>query len=66
MKIEYSLDLGKTFVTIADKAENSGAYLWRIPQDIVSGEVLIKVSDSSDASIADVSDRAFSIKSETN
>jgi len=63
MKLEYSLDAGKTFKLITDKAENSGSYIWTVAN--VSGiepdTALIRVSDSFDNVIADTSDATFTI-----
>ncbi len=63
MKLEYSLDAGKTFKLITDKAENNGSYTWTVTN--VSGiepdTAMIRVSDSFDNVIADTSDATFTI-----
>jgi len=60
--IEYSIDGGKTFRRI-DATQNTGRYIWSIPKDteLITEEAMIKVSDSLEPTIADTSDRPFSI-----
>ena len=50
MKIEYSLDAGKTFTTIVKQTENDGSYLWSVPKntDLLTKEAMICISDSYD------------------
>ena len=50
MKIEYSINAGRTFLTIAQKAQNNGSYVWNVPMntDILSTEAMIRISDSYD------------------
>lgn len=63
MKIEYSLDGGKTFKTIVAKAENSGAYSWNIPDDpaVITDQALVRVCDSYDDKVCGISGGMFSI-----
>ena len=63
MKLEYSLDGGKTFKIITANAANSGSYLWQIPltPDLSSTNAVVRVSDSYDALMGDSSDRPFTI-----
>ncbi len=61
MRIEYSLDGGKTFNTIEEKRQNMGVYFWNVPET-PSNRVIIRVSDALDGSIYDGSDRVFEIK----
>lgn len=61
LKLEYSLDKGKAYSQIADKVNNSGSYSWQVPKEINSKEVLIRVSDSNDLQVNDLSDSVFSI-----
>ncbi len=61
MKIEYSLDKGKRYTTIIKSTENTGSYLWDIPEDAVSDNALIKVSDAYNSKVFDTSDMPFSI-----
>ena len=62
MKLEYSLDSGKNYSIIADKVNNSGSYLWLVPQDAKTPTALIRASDSFEASVNDTSDNVFTIK----
>jgi hypothetical protein len=63
MKLEYSLDNGKTFKTITNNAGNNGTYLWQIPltPDLSTTNALVRVSDSYDAVIGAVSQKPFTI-----
>ena len=63
MKLEYSLDKGKAYKLITDKAENTGSYIWtavNVP-GLGPDTALIRVSDSFDDTIADISDAPFTI-----
>ena len=64
MKVEYSLDAGKTYQTIVAATPNSGSYVWQIPVDanLITHQALIKVSDRLDSFASDISDHAFSIE----
>lgn len=62
MRIEYSLDRGKTYKAIKEKTKNTGAYTWRIPRKLSGKEVIIKVSDALDGSVCDVSDGTLEIR----
>lgn len=61
LKLEYSLDGGKAYSIITDRVGNSGSYSWQVPQGAESRTVLIRVSDSNEASVNDVSDGVFAI-----
>lgn len=63
MKLEYSLDGGKTFKTIVAKAENNGAYSWNIPDDkaVITDQALVRVCDSYDDKVCGISDSMLSI-----
>lgn len=60
VKLEYSLDNGRTWNTIADSLPNNDGYSWLTPA-INSDSVLVRISDTSDGSPFDVSDEVFSI-----
>jgi len=62
MRIEYSLDRGKTYKAIKEKSKNTGAYSWRIPRKLSGKKVLIKVSDALDENIYDTSDGTLEIR----
>lgn len=64
MKLEYSLDGGRSYKVISEKTANSGAYLWNIPQDIDCEEAMVRISDALEARVYDTSDDVFSIKAE--
>ncbi|NQU99898.1 MAG: DUF2341 domain-containing protein, partial [Parcubacteria group bacterium] len=61
IKLEYSLDKGKTYKSITKETENTGSYLWKVPTDIASTKVRVKISDGHDNLISDASDKDFSI-----
>ncbi|MDD5108421.1 MAG: DUF2341 domain-containing protein [Candidatus Omnitrophica bacterium] len=62
IKLEYSLDSGKNYSIITDNVSNSGSYSWKVPLDAKTKTALIRVSDSNDESINDVSDNVFTIQ----
>lgn len=62
MRIEYSLDGGKTYHTIKQRRKNTGVYIWRIPRRLSGKEVFIKVSDALDGSVCDTSDGTLEIR----
>jgi len=62
--IEYTIDNGSNWNTIAANTANDGAYSWTVPATS-SSQCLIKVSES-DGSPTDSSDTTFSIVSTTN
>lgn len=61
LKLEYSLDGGKAYSIITGRVGNSGSYSWQVPQGAESRTLLIRVSDSNEASVNDVSDGVFAI-----
>ncbi|MFH1046420.1 MAG: DUF2341 domain-containing protein [Candidatus Omnitrophota bacterium] len=64
MKIEYSLDKGKTYKVIDESAANEGKFEWTIPEDIESKKAIIRVSDSLETRVYDESDAEFVITKE--
>ena len=60
VKLEYSLDMGQSWLAIADSFPNSGSYSWEIPA-VISDSVLIWIADIGDGVPFDVSDEVFSI-----
>ncbi len=62
-KIEYSINEGKTYAVIAKQAQNNGSYIWNIPADtaLLTKKALIKITDSFNQDIFDVSPKPFSI-----
>ncbi|MBI4323407.1 MAG: DUF2341 domain-containing protein [Candidatus Omnitrophica bacterium] len=63
VKLEYSLDGGKTYKAMADSTENDGAYVWVLPDRVTSSEARVRVSDRNDPSMFDESDEPFAILS---
>jgi len=61
VKIEYSIDNGSNYTTIAASASNSGSYLWTVPYT-PSDASLVKISQASGGTPSDVSDATFTIK----
>lgn len=63
VRIEYSLDDGGSWKTIAESTENDGTHLWTVPAD-PSTLCLVRISeDDADGGVWDVSDAVFSIVS---
>jgi len=60
--IEYSIDNGTVWNTVASSTSNTGAYSWTIP-DTTSSSCLVRISDSEDGTPVDVSDEIFTISS---
>jgi hypothetical protein len=61
IKLEYSLDLGKSYKEIVEKTDNYGEYFWDIPSGSQSRRAVIRVSDGYDNSINSVSRKPFAI-----
>ncbi|MCJ7811844.1 FG-GAP-like repeat-containing protein [bacterium] len=54
VSLEYSIDGGKTFYSIA-AVENNGLFNWSIPQNLFSDSCYIRISDAQDGSHVDMS-----------
>lgn len=63
VKLEYSVDGGKTYKTVVDSTENDGTYVWVLPDRVSSDHARVRVSDRNDPSIFDDSDEPFAILS---
>ncbi|MDP3723223.1 MAG: DUF2341 domain-containing protein [Candidatus Omnitrophota bacterium] len=61
IRLDYSLDGGKTYHLIQDAVENDGTYVWSLPEELASTDALVKVSDGHDPSRFDLSDEPFAI-----
>lgn len=59
VKIEYSVNGGGSWLTIADSAPNSGSYQWLVP-GVDSANCLVRISDNA-TSATDSSDGVFAI-----
>jgi hypothetical protein len=60
--IEYSIDNGQNWLTIASNVVNSGTHPWTIPGN-PSSSCLLRVSETADGDPVDVSDSVFTISS---
>lgn len=60
VNIEYSTNNGSTWTTIVTGNANTGSYAWTIP-NTPTAQALVKVSNSANTGINDVSNAAFSI-----
>ncbi|KPK74501.1 MAG: hypothetical protein AMJ89_06190 [candidate division Zixibacteria bacterium SM23_73] len=60
VKIEYSVNGGTGWETIAESTDNDGTYAWTIP-DTPSDSCLVRVSDAEDGDPWDESDHFFAI-----
>lgn len=59
VKLDYSTNLGATWIAIEAATVNDSLYAWNIP-NVPSTQALIKVTDVDSTSVSDVSDNAFS------
>jgi len=62
VKIQYSIDGGSVYKSIADNAANTGTYPWTVPDD-PSQNVLIKITSNDFPVVSDTSDSALRILS---
>ncbi|MBL0316489.1 MAG: T9SS type A sorting domain-containing protein [Flavobacteriales bacterium] len=60
VRIEYSPDGGSTWTTITASTSNDGSYPWSIP-NITGSNYLVKVSQTDNLALNDVSDAVFTI-----
>ncbi len=60
VRIEYSLNSGSNWTTITETAASAGSYSWTVP-DISLSTCLVKITDTSDASVTDQSNSTFTI-----
>lgn len=63
VKIEYSSNGGSTWNTIIASTPSDGTYTWVLP-DIESTNCLVRITDTGDPSVTDVSDNVFEIYKE--
>jgi len=61
VNIEYSLDGGNTWNSIANNQTNNGSYTWTIP-NVNSANALVKVSNSTHPAYFDISDALFTLR----
>ncbi|MGG9972550.1 hypothetical protein ACQ33O_12220, partial [Ferruginibacter sp. SUN002] len=60
-RLEYSTDNGTTWTLITNAASNNGSYAWTIPNQN-STTCLVRISNTGDMSVSDVSNAVFTIK----
>ena len=60
VKLDYSVNGGTSWSTIAASTSNVGSYAWNLP-DIQSDNVMVRVSDPTDPTVQDESDEVFNI-----
>jgi PKD-like domain/Secretion system C-terminal sorting domain/Ser-Thr-rich glycosyl-phosphatidyl-inositol-anchored membrane family len=60
VKLEYSTNGGATWFTIIASTTNNGTYGWLVP-NTVSANILVRASNTADASLFDVSDNILAI-----
>ena len=61
VNLEYSLDAGSTWVSIATNQTNNGSYSWTLP-NLNSASALIRVSNYGNTSYNDVSDALLTLR----
>ncbi len=60
VNLDYSLDDGKNWVSIATHVQNSGSYTWTVP-GVTTTQGLVKVTASAKAAVFDESNAGFNI-----
>ncbi len=60
VKIEYSIDFGRTWLSIEENTPNTGQYAWTVPQ-LFSNQCMVRIMDAQDGSPVDRSDDIFTI-----
>ncbi|MDP4196110.1 MAG: T9SS type A sorting domain-containing protein, partial [Bacteroidota bacterium] len=60
VKIEYSVNNGVGWSTIAESVPSTGLYRWTVP-DTSSLQCRLKISDASNSNVVDLSDNVFTI-----
>ena len=59
LRLEFSINNGRTWILIADEiAAPGGTYLWDVP-DVPSSEYRIRIIDTVEKGLMDVSDETF-------
>ncbi|MCG2678895.1 MAG: hypothetical protein L6455_02845, partial [Kiritimatiellae bacterium] len=61
VNIDYSTNSGSSWSSLAANANNDGTYAWTVPAITPSANCFVRVSDTSNAAINDVSNNVFSI-----
>jgi hypothetical protein len=61
VNIEYTDDNGNTWHQVANNYHSTGAYLWHLPFSLPSTLARLRIFDSSDSTISDMSDSYFNL-----
>lgn len=61
MRLDYSLDGGKTYQPISEATDNDGTHPWSVPDGVTSGKALVRVADGHDPDLFDTSDAVFMV-----
>ena len=61
VRLDYSLNNGSSWTTIVTNTANDGNYTWTIP-NVSSTEALVRISNSNDLSVWDVSNAVFTLR----
>jgi hypothetical protein len=61
VRLDYSLDNGVTWVNITTSTTNDGSQNWTVPATANSTQCRIKISNTADLNIFDISDAVFTI-----
>jgi len=65
IKIQYSIDNGNSWDTVINSSANDGSYAWTVPNE-TSSQALVRISEASDGSPADISNAVFFISSSSS
>ena len=61
VRLDYSIDNGASWVTIYNGTSNDGTQNWTVP-NVSTTTALVRISNTNDLSVSDVSDAVFTIK----
>ncbi|MEI6852536.1 MAG: hypothetical protein WCL06_06815, partial [Bacteroidota bacterium] len=61
VKLEYSSNNGSTWNTIISATSNAGSYSWSVPSMLTTTQALIRITNTTNTAITDVSDAVFTI-----
>lgn len=65
IKLQYTTNNGASWTSIITNIENIGSYNWILPADVQSDTVKVRITDSADDSVYDISNEDFLIKRAT-
>ena len=61
LDVTYSTDASANWVTVASAVNNTGHFVWRVP-DVPSHEAMLRIASTTDGAVADMSDAPFRIQ----